>query len=1003
MNSKIPQEWNKFILKDVTFVNLMTRRIFNVLIVANPYDAFMLEDDGRVEEKIYNEYMGLGLRYPPTFTQVSTIAEAEKFLATTKVDLVICMPGNADNDAFTVARAIKGEFPDIPCVVLTPFSHGITRRIENEDLSMFDYVFCWLGNTNLIMSIIKLMEDKMNLDRDIKEAGVQMILLVEDSIRFYSSILPNLYNYILQQSQNFATEALNRHAATLRMRGRPKVVLARTYDEAMEAWEKYKDNCLGVISDVRFPLHPSRQSQIVGAGASGVPKDSEAGFKLFEAIRRDNEFVPLIMESAETRNRDRAQLQNYHYVDKNSKMLSVELRHLMEEHMGFGDFIFRDPKSHEEILRVRTLKELQDNIFTIPRDSMLYHISRNHMSRWLCARAIFPVSNFLKHVTWHKLQDVDAHRQIIFDAIVQYRYMKNIGIVAVFDRGKFDRYAHFARIGDGSLGGKGRGLAFLDHIIKVHPEFNQLSGMTVQIPKTLVLCTDVFDQFMEQNDLYEIALSDTPDEEILHRFLEGQLPDSYIEDFFTFFEATHSPIAIRSSSLLEDSHYQPFAGIYSTYMIPQLDDKEEMLKMLAAAIKSVYASVFFHDSKAYMTATSNVIDQEKMAVILQEVVGNNYDGRFYPNLSGVLRSLNFYPIGNEKAEEGIASLALGLGKYIVEGGQTLRVSPFHPEKVLQTSELHIALRDTQNTFYALDMNHVGTDFQVDDGFNMLHLKVKDAVKDGSLNFIASTYNADDQVIRDGLYEGGRKLITFNGLLRQGIIPFPQVLQMSMKFTSEAMRRPVEIEFACNINADRTADFYLLQIRPIVDSKQELLEDITAVTDEECLIRSHNSLGHGTSEEITDVLYVKYDDTFSAADNVKIAEEIGRINQKFVDEGRNYVLIGPGRWGSSDSWLGVPVKWPDISAARIIVEVALKNYRVDPSQGTHFFQNMTSFGVGYFTVDTNLPGEGGIIHKEMLDVMPAVEETAWVRHVHFDRPLRILMDGMKQEGVVMTAE
>ena len=1002
MNSKIPQEWNKFILKDVTFVNLMTRRIFNVLIVANPYDAFMLEDDGRVEEKIYNEYMGLGLRYPPTFTQVSTIAEAEKFLATTKVDLVICMPGNADNDAFTVARAIKGEFPDIPCVVLTPFSHGITRRIENEDLSMFDYVFCWLGNTNLIMSIIKLMEDKMNLDRDIKEAGVQMILLVEDSIRFYSSILPNLYNYILQQSQNFATEALNRHAATLRMRGRPKVVLARTYDEAMEAWEKYKDNCLGVISDVRFPLHPSRQSQIVGAGASGVPKDSEAGFKLFEAIRRDNEFVPLIMESAETRNRDRAQLQNYHYVDKNSKMLSVELRHLMEEHMGFGDFIFRDPKSHEEILRVRTLKELQDNIFTIPRDSMLYHISRNHMSRWLCARAIFPVSNFLKHVTWHKLQDVDAHRQIIFDAIVQYRYMKNIGIVAVFDRGKFDRYAHFARIGDGSLGGKGRGLAFLDHIIKVHPEFNQLSGMTVQIPKTLVLCTDVFDQFMEQNDLYEIALSDTPDEEILHRFLEGQLPDSYIEDFFTFFEATHSPIAIRSSSLLEDSHYQPFAGIYSTYMIPQLDDKEEMLKMLAAAIKSVYASVFFHDSKAYMTATSNVIDQEKMAVILQEVVGNNYDGRFYPNLSGVLRSLNFYPIGNEKAEEGIASLALGLGKYIVEGGQTLRVSPYHPEKVLQTSELHIALRDTQNTFYALDMNHVGTDFQVDDGFNMLHLKVKDAVKDGSLNFIASTYNADDQLIRDGLYEGGRKLITFNGLLRQGIIPFPQVLQMSMKFASEAMRRPVEIEFACNINADRTADFYLLQIRPIVDSKQELLEDITAVTDEECLIRSHNSLGHGTSEEITDMLYVKYDDTFSAADNVKIAEEIGRINQKFVDEGRNYVLIGPGRWGSSDSWLGVPVKWPDISAARIIVEVALKNYRVDPSQGTHFFQNMTSFGVGYFTVDTNLPGEGGIIHKEMLDVMPAVEETAWVRHVRFDRPLRILMDGMKQEGVVMTA-
>lgn len=527
--------------------------------------------------------------------------------------------------------------------------------------------------------------------------------------------------------------------------------------------------------------------------------------------------------------------------------------------------------------------------------------------------------------------------------------------------------------------------------------------MTVQIPKTLVLCTDVFDRFMEHNNLYEVALSDAPDEVILQHFLKAQLPDSYIEDFFTFFEATHSPIAVRSSSLLEDSHYQPFAGIYTTYMIPQLDDKQEMLKMLAAAIKSVYASVYYHDSKAYMTATSNVIDQEKMAVILQEVVGNNYDGRFYPNISGVLRSLNFYPVGKEKAEEGIASLALGLGKYIVEGGQTLRVSPYHPDQVLQTSELKTALRDTQTSFYALDMNHVGTDFQVDDGFNILHLKVRDAVKDGSLNFIASTYNADDEVIRDGLYEGGRKLITFNALLRQGVIPLPQVLQMSMKYGSEAMRRPVEIEFACNINADRTADFYLLQIRPIVDSKQELADDISSVPDDSCLIRSHNSLGHGTSEEITDVVYVKYDDAFNAADNILVAQDISRINRKFVEEGRNYVLIGPGRWGSSDLWLGVPVKWPDISAARLIVEVALKNYRVDPSQGTHFFQNMTSFGVGYFTIDTNRSGSGGILHKDKLDALPALDETARVRHVRFARPLRIMMDGMKQEGIVMTTE
>ena len=621
----------------------------------------------------------------------STIEEAEKILGSTKIDLVICMPGNADNDAFTVARSIKQKFPDIHCVVLTPFSHGISKRMENEDLSIFDYVFCWLGNTNLILSIVKLIEDKMNIDHDIQAAGVQMILLVEDSIRFYSSILPNLYNYILQQSQNFATEALNRHAATLRMRGRPKVLLARTYDEAIQLYEKYKDNCLGVISDVRFPIHAHPEHQ--GAmGGNKEDKDPEAGFKLLEAIRREDEYVPLIMESAESANRERAEREGFKFVDKNSKMLSVDLRHLMEEHMGFGDFIFRDPKTHQEIMRIHTLKELQDNIFKIPRDSMLYHISRNHMSRWLCARAIFPVSNFLKHVTWHKLQDVDAHRQIIFDAIVQYRHMKNLGVVAVFDRGKFDRYAHFARIGDGSLGGKGRGLAFLDNIIKTHPDFNRFSGATVQIPKTVVLCTDVFDQFMEQNNLYGIALSDAPDEVILQHFLEAQLPDSYIADFFTFFEATHSPIAIRSSSLLEDSHYQPFAGIYSTYMIPNLDDKYEMLRMLAAAIKSVYASVYYRDSKAYMTATSNVIDQEKMAVVLQEVVGQNHGDRYYPTMSGVLRSLNYYPVGEEKAEEGIASLALGLGKYIVDGGQTLRVSPWHPHQVMQLSELETALR-----------------------------------------------------------------------------------------------------------------------------------------------------------------------------------------------------------------------------------------------------------------------------------------------------------------------
>ncbi len=995
MENNIPKEWNDFYLKDVSFVNLMMRRIYNVLIVANPYDAFMLEDDGRIEEKIYNEYMELGLRYPPTFTQVSTTEEAADVLRSTVVDLVICMPGNADNDAFDVARDIKDKFPDIHCVVLTPFSHGITKRMENEDLGIFDYVFCWLGNTNLILSIIKLIEDKMNLEHDIREAGVQMILLVEDSIRFYSSILPNLYNYILEQSKNFSQEALNRHAATMRMRGRPKVVLARTYEEAQRLYDKYSDNTLGVISDARYPL----EDAAVKTDTFGREKDPEAGLKLFRHIRRNDPFVPLILESNESENRAKAEAEGFRFVDKNSKKMSVDLRRLMEEHMGFGDFIFRDPKTHEEIMRIRSLKELQDNIFRIPNDSMLYHISRNHMSRWLCARAIFPVSAFLRHVTWDRLQDVDAHRQIIFDAIVQYRHMKNLGVVAVFDRMKFDKYAHFARIGEGSLGGKGRGLAFLDNVIKRHPEFNQYGNATVQIPKTVVLCTDIFDAFMEQNNLYPIALSDASDEEILQHFLKAQLPDTLVADFFTFFEATKSPVAIRSSSLLEDAHYQPFAGIYSTYMIPCLEDKYQMLQMLACAIKGVYASVFYRDSKAYMTATSNVIDQEKMAVILQEVVGKQYDDRFYPTVSGVLRSLNYYPVGDETAEEGVASLALGLGKYIVDGGQTLRVCPYHPHQVLQTSELEKALSETQTQFYALDLKHVGEDFLVDDGFNILKVRVKDAVTDGSLQYIASTFDPYDQVLNDGVYENGRKVITFNGVLQHGVVPLPEILQMSMKCGVEAMRRPVEIEFACNIHADKTCNFYLLQIRPIVDAKEMLDEDVRAIPDADCLLRSHNSLGHGISEDVVDVVYVKYDDQFSAMNNYYVADDIERINRQFLADGKNYVLVGPGRWGSSDHYLGVPVKWPHISAARVIVEVALKNYNIDPSQGTHFFQNLTSFGVGYFTVDTNVE-DGGFVNKELLDALPAVEETKYVRHVRLDRPMRILMDGKKQEGAVV---
>ena len=971
-------------LKDTSFVNLMTRRIFNVLLIANPYDAFMLEDDGRIDEKLFNEYAALSLRYAPRFTQVSTAAEAWEELGKNSFDLLIVMPGTDNSDTFDIARDIKRDYAHIPVVVLTPFSHGITARIEHEDLSAFDYVFCWLGNTDLLLSIIKLIEDKMNLDHDTEEGGVQLILLVEDNIRFYSSALTDLYQFILQQSQEFATEALNEHQRTLRMRGRPKIALARTYEEAMALYEAHPNNVLGVITDARYPR-------------SGK-NDPQAGLSLLAELRRRDPFLPLILESSESENRHAAYACNADFIDKNSKTRGDDLRRAVKQHFGFGDFIFRDPHTFKEVARARNLKEMQSAIRTVPADSLLYHITRNHVSRWLRSRALFPAAEFVKQLSWRELQDIDAHRRIIFEAIVDYRRMKNQGVVAVFRRDRFDRYSNFARIGDGSLGGKGRGLAFIDNIIKHHPEINRFDNATVMIPKTVVLCTDLFEEFMEHNDLYPIALSEASDIEILEAFRRAKLPTRLEGDILTFIDATRCPVAVRSSSLLEDSHYQPFAGIYNTYMVPYFEQRLRMLTMLCDAIKGVYASVFFKDSKAYMQATRNVIDQEKMAVILQEVVGKAYGDRYYPNISGVGRSLNYYPLGDELAEEGTVNLALGLGKYIVDGGQTLRICPAHPDKVLQTSEMEMALRETQTRFCALDLKNLGENFSIDDGFNLLRLPIKEAEKDGSLSFIASTYNPADQVIYPGVYPGGRKIMSFVGVLEHDIIPLPEILQEVLRLGQDAMRRPIEIEFAVEIDAARrSCIFYLLQIRPMVDLKSDVKIDLSDISPETILLRSDNALGHGRIDDMTDVVYVKTEN-YNAGNNPQIAEEIARINSDFLAQGRHYILIGPGRWGSSDPWLGIPVKWPHISAARLIVEAGLTNYRVDPSQGTHFFQNLTSFGVGYFTIN-DYCGDG-IYQRSALDALPAITETERVRHVRFPVPLSVKIDGRKKLGFVL---
>ena len=1000
-------------LKDTSFVDLMLKRVCNVLLIANPYDVFMLEDDGRVDEKIFSEYARLGLRFPPRFLQVASQEEAQLHMSGGNIDLVICMPAAEDNSVFDIARNIKKDYPGTPIVVLTPFSHGITRRMQNEDLSVFEYVFCWLGNTELLLSIIKLMEDRMNLEHDIRSAGVQMILVVEDSIRFYSSILPNLYNFVLQQSLEFATEALNTSLETLRMRGRPKIVLARNYEEAWELYSRFSDNVLGVISDCRFPMK------------AGAEKDEEAGFKLLSAIRAKDPYIPLIMESSEQEKEEWAHQCHARFIDKNSKKMAVDLRNYVRRYFGFGDFVFRNPDTLEEIVRVHNLKELQDNIMTVPADSLLYHISHNNVSRWLASRALFPIAEFLKNITWDGLKDVNAHRQIILDAIVAYRRMKNQGVVAVFQRQRYDQYSNFARIGEGSLGGKGRGLAFIDYLLKRHTDLNEMNGIPVRIPKTVVLCTDIFDEFMDTNDLYQVALSDIPDEEILLHFLRARLPIHLLGDLEAFLQVVDSPIAIRSSSLLEDSHYQPFAGIYSTYMIPYNPDKYERISLLSDAIKAVYASVFYQGSKDYMTATSNVIDQEKMAVILQEVIGEQHEDLFYPVISGVARSINYYPIGDEKAEEGTVSLAMGLGKYIVDGGRSLRVCPAHPHHILQMSETELALRDTQTHFLALRTNTSPETetIKVDDGFNLVKVAVRDAEQHGTLRWICSTYDPYDQCIMDGYYEGkSRKIISFAGVLQHDVFPLPELMRKVLQYGQEEMKRPVEIEFAVNLHADKSGEFYFLQIRPMVDNRMELTEDLKAIPDKDCLLRSHSAIGHGIFTEVQDIVYVKTTHegspdaqktgtaVYSPSMNQEIADEIERINRQFLNtegkpnvngevntSGTPYLLIGPGRWGSSDPWLGIPVKWPHISAAQVIVEAGLEDYQVDPSQGTHFFQNLTSLGVCYLTIDA-FRGDG-IYRQELLNAMPAAQETRHVRHIRLPQPLLIKVDGCKKEAVI----
>jgi CheY-like chemotaxis protein len=944
----------------------------------------MLEEDGRIDEEIFKEYASLNLLNPPAFIHADNREKAFKILEKESIDLVITMLSTGDTDAFELSKKIKQKYSYIPIVVLTPFSREVRLKLRNEDLSAIDYVFCWLGSTEILVAIIKLIEDRMNFEHDVTE-GVQTILLVEDSIRFYSSYLPIMYKIVLKQSRTFMSEGLNEYKSMMRMRGRPKILLATNYDQAISFYEQYKESLLGIISDVRYKR-------------KGV-KDSEAGFRLCERVRKDDQHIPFLLQSSEISNKAKAEQMNVGFLYKNSKTMTLELKNYLFQNLAFGDFIFRHPETLEEIGRAQDLRAMQKLLSKISVESLRYHFNRDDLSKWLNARALFPVAKKVKPLKVDDFMGVEEATKYIIKAIAGYRYNQGSGVIAKFDRNTYDEYIIFARIGDGSLGGKARGLAFIDSFLKRKQLSYKYDNVVISIPRTLVLTTDVFDAFMEKNDLYHIGLSDRTDQEILELFINARLPDGILEDLKVFVNVLKNPIAIRSSSLLEDSHYQPFAGIYSTYMIPYVaSDQTITYNLLRMAIKSVFASVFFKSTKSYMEATSNAIDEEKMAIVIQEVCGTRYGNIYYPTISGVARSVNFYPIPPEKTHDGIAQVGLGLGKITVEGGSTLRFSPKYPKNILQLSSPEMAMRDSQSYFYALDLDPESFKPSTDDSVNIKKIKIKDAEKHNSLKYVASTYDFQNNVMRDGVNYDGKKIITFSNILNHNSFPLAEILDTLLQMGQSEMNAPIEIEFAVNLDVPKNTPgiFNFLQIRPIVESQDEQVVNIGKVNPEDTIIYCKSALGNGNIQEIRDFVYIK-PSAFNPSKSKQIAANIEKINDLFMKENKNYVLVGPGRWGSSDPWLGIPVNWAQICAARVIVESGLENFRIDPSQGTHFFQNLTSFRVGYFTINPYI--NDGYYDVKFLSEQGALYEDEFIRHIRFASPLDIMIDGKNNIGVI----
>lgn len=976
-----------------TQYRFMKYRIHKILLVCCSYDGYILEEDGHIESQINQEYIDLNMSNPPSLTRVSSTAEALEALAEDdSFDFILTMYNVGEPDVFTFARIVKERHPQIPVALLTSFSKDIYRRIEEQDHSGLDYIFSWHGNTDLIIGIIKLIEDKMNADEDILQGGVQAILLVEDSIRFYSTYLPELYKLILLQNTEFLKDAFNEQQQILRKRARPKILLARCYDEAVELYDRYRRNLLGVISDVGFVLHrddPSEREKL------------DAGIDLCRRIKADNPLMPVLLQSSQTSFREQARALGVGFIAKNSKTLLSELSDYIAREFAFGDFVFEDPDTGTEIGRAKDLAQMQQMIATIPDQAFEYHTSQNHLSKWLYSRGLFPLAASIRQYNKSHFRSVEEHRRVLVNLIRDYRTLLGQGVVARFDPETYSDAVAFARIGEGSLGGKARGLAFMNSMLTKHRQYDKYDNVRIMIPRSVVIATEYFDEFIRLNGLKYIISQEFSDEEILSEFVTSTIPQRLQQELKAYIRTVHTPLAVRSSSKLEDSHYQPFAGIYSTYMIPYTDNADQMLRLVLRAVKSVYASVYFAASRAYIASSQNLISEEKMAVIIQEVCGTEQDGLWFPTCSGVARSINYYPIGDEQAADGVCNVAMGLGKLVVDGGRTLRFSPRYPQKVLQTSTPELALSDTQTEMLALSLKPEEFRTSIDDAVNLHHLTLHDIDGFRNTKFVCSVWDRENDRISDSPFDRGRKIITFNNILKYNTFPLAAIVSDILRMGAEEMRCPVEVEFAVNMDVapGQQQIFNLLQIRPIIDNQDNRAIDWSKEDPARAIIYGEQALGIGMMADLADIVYVK-SAAFDSLSTEKIADELLALNSRMRDEGRSYILVGPGRWGSSDPYLGVPVKWNHISEAKVIVECGIEKFEVEPSQGTHFFQNVTSLGVGYLTIS---PFRGdGIFREELLDSMPALYEGSYLRQVRFEHPLWVCVDGRSNRGMIREA-